>query len=487
MILVDAIIAYAAQSVERVAPVKQADLSNAVSAAVPPIPMAAAASNPLLSGPILPTLLRFALPNMAAMLATALATIAETGFVGSMGTASLAGMALVFPMVMLQQMLSAGAMGGGVSSAVSRALGAGDTARANALAVHALWIGLAAGLLSTVLMLAFGPALYAALGGRGAALTQAVAYSNVAFLGAAGIWMLNTFASVIRGSGNMRVPSVTLLVVAVVQVLVGGAFGLGWLGLPRWGMAGVALGQVVAYLGGAVYLFSYLRSGRARLTLSVTTTALQHDLLRDILRVGAVACLSPFQTVLTILVLTHLVTRFGTDALAGYGIGTRLEFLLVPIAFAIGVATVPLVGMAMGAGMVSRAKRVTWTGGVMAACLLGVLGIVLALTPDTWTRLFTNDPEVLASAALYFHWAGPCYGLFGLGLSLYFSSLGAGKVAGPVLAGTLRLLLIAAGGWALAQAHAAPWTIFALVGFGMAAYGVASVAAVRYVDWGPDR
>ena len=141
----------------------------------------------------------------------------------------------------------------------------------------------------------------------------------------------------------------------------------------------------------------------------------------------------------------------------------------------------------MGAGMVSRAKRVTWTGGVMAACLLGVLGIVLALTPDTWTRLFTNDPEVLASAALYFHWAGPCYGLFGLGLSLYFSSLGAGKVAGPVLAGTLRLLLIAAGGWALAQAHAAPWTIFALVGFGMAAYGVASVAAVRYVDWGPDR
>ena len=457
----------------------RAGLSNKASAA--------ASANPLLTAPIAPTLLRFALPNMVAMLATALATIAETSYVGSFGVASLAGMALVFPMVMLQGMLSAGAMGGGVSSAVSRALGAGDVERANALAVHAMWIGLAAGVVTMVLMLSLGPAIFAALGGQGEALVQADAYSNVAFLGSIGVWMCNTLASVIRGSGNMKVPSATFLICAAAQVLIGGAFGLGWGPLPRLGMAGVAMGQAVAFSAGAVFLFVYLHSGRARVQLRVWRTPLQGALMRDILKVGAFACLSPLQTVLTILILTRLVSHFGTNALAGYGIGTRLEFLLVPIAFAIGVATVPLVGMAMGAGMVSRAKRVTWAGGAMAGCLLGVLGIVLALMPDAWTRIFTSDAEVLASAALYFHWAGPCYGLFGLGLSLYFSSLGAGKVAGPVLAGTLRLLLIAAGGWALAQAHAAPWTIFALVGFGMAAYGVASVAAVRYVDWGPDR
>ena len=444
-------------------------------------------ADPLLTAPLLPTLLRFALPNMAAMLATALAAIAETGFVGSMGTASLAGMALVFPMVMLQQMLSGGAMGGGVSSAVSRALGAGDTARANALAVHALWIGLAAGLLSTALMLAFGPALYAALGGRDAALAQAVAYSNVAFLGAPGLWMLNTFASVIRGSGNMRVPSATLLVVAIVQVAVGGAFGLGWLGLPRGGMAGVALGQVVAYLGGAVFLFIYLRSGGARLKLAVTATRLQRELMRDILRVGAVACLAPLQTVLTILVLTRLVARFGTDALAGYGIGTRLEFLLVPIAFAVGVASVPLVGMAIGAGRIERARRVAWVAASVAFVGLGLLGLLLAVLPDLWSGLFTQNPAVLASAASYFHWAGPGYGLFGLGMCLYFSSLGAGQALGPVLAGTLRLVVVALGGWLLAEAQAETWTIFALAGLGMAAYGFAMVGVVHWANWAPRR
>ena len=443
--------------------------------------------DPLLSAPLLPTLLRFALPNMLAMLATALAAIAETAYVGSFGVGSLAGMALVFPLVMLQNMLSAGAMGGGVSSAVSRAFGAGDPARANALAVHAMWIGVAIGSVYMVLMLAFGPALFAALGGRGEALAQAVAYANVAFLGSVFIWLVNTFSSVIRGSGNMKVPSATLLVVAVSQVLISGALGLGWGPFPRLGMGGVAAGQVVANAVGALFLLAYLGSGRARVQLQVRSTPLQWPLARDILKVGAVACLSPLQTVLTILILTRLVSHFGTNALAGYGIGTRLEFLLVPIAFAVGVASVPLVGMAIGAGKVARARQAAWTAAALAAGLLGVLGLLLAVAPQLWTQHFTQDPEVLASAALYFRWAGPSYGFFGLGLCLYFSSLGAGKAFGPVMAGTLRLVVVAAGGAALAWAQTPPWTIFALVGLGMAAYGLATVAAIRLTSWGVER
>ena len=445
------------------------------------------AANPLLDGPILPTLLRLAWPNLVAMLATALAAIAETGYVGRFGVPSLAGMALVFPIVMLQAMLSAGAMGGGVSSAVSRALGAGQAARADALAVHAMWIGVIAGTLIMVTMHFFGPALFGLLGGSGEALAQAVAFAQVAFLGSIAVWLANTFASVLRGSGNMAVPSATFFAVAATQVLVGGALGLGWGPLPRLGMPGVAAGQVVAYAGGALFLFGYLRSGRSRVRLPLGSTPLSGEMLRDILKVGALACISPLQTVLSILILTKLVARFGTDALAGYGIGTRLEFLLVPIAFAFGVASVPLVGMAIGAGRISRARRAARAAAWVAGGTLGLLGVVLALAPDTWTRLFTQEPAVLAAAASYFHWAGPCYGLFGVGLCLYFSSLGAGKVGGPVLAGTLRLLMVALGGWLLAETRSPPWTIFALVALAMAAYGLATAAAVKLTPWGVER
>ena len=446
-----------------------------------------AAVNPLLEAPILRTLVRFAAPNMLAMLATALAAIAETAYVGSFGVGSLAGMALVFPMVMLQGMLSAGAMGGGVSSAISRALGAGQGARANALAVHASWIGLAAGTFCMLAMLVWGPAIFALLGGQGEALAQAVAFSNMAFCGSIGVWLLNTFASIVRGSGNMAIPSATLLTVSIMQVLLAGAFGLGWGPFPRLGMAGVAMGQVIAYSIGAIFLGWFVYRGGAAVKLPLLTTPLQGTLLRDILRVGALACISPLQTVLCILILTRLVALFGSTALAGYGIGTRLEFLLVPITFAFGVASAPMVGMAIGAGHIARARRVAWTASAMAGCGLGVLGLALAVAPGVWTGLFTQDPQVLASAALYFRWAGPCYGLFGMGLCLYFSSMGAGKVGWPVLAGTLRLVLVAAGGWLLAQNQVEPWSIFALVALAMAAYGIATALGVWFSNWGVER
>ena len=438
----------------------------------------------LLTGPVFPILLRFALPNMVAMLAVALAAMAETGYVGRLGPAALAGMALVFPFVMLQTMLSAGAMGGGVSSAVSRALGAGDGDRANVLAVHALWIGLCAGTLFMLLMEFLGPWFMWELGGRGEALQQAIAYSEVAFTGSIFIWVVNTLSSVIRGSGNMRVPSVALVLVALAQVAIGGALGLGWWFLPALGMRGVAAGGVLANAAGAVFLWTHLARGKGRVKLRIRGTPLVRAHLKDILRVGAVACFSPFQTVLTILILTRLVASFGTEALAGYGIGTRLEFLLVPIAFAVGVASVPLVGMAIGAGDIQRARRAAWTAAGLATALLGSLGMVVAVAPELWTTLFTTEPSVIEAGGSYFLWAGPFYGLFGLGLSLYFSSLGAGKATGPVLAGTLRLLAVAVGGALLAHANSPAWMIFALVGLGMAAYGISTVLFVRYTPWG---
>lgn len=447
----------------------------------------ASAPNPLLTAPILPLLLKFALPNMVAMLATALAAIAETAYVGRFGSPALAGMALVFPFVMFQMMLSAGAMGGGVSSAVSRALGAGDAARANALAVHAVWIALAAGAVYMVAMLTLGEALLSALGGQGEALAQAMAYGNVAFLGSVFVWLVNTLASVSRGAGNMAAPSVTLFAVALLQVVLGGVLGLGWGPFPPLGMAGVAAGGVVAYGAGAAWLWWTLASGRARISLNMRGTRFERALFADILRVGAVACISPLQTVLTILILTRLVAQFGTDALAGYGIGTRLEFLLVPVAFAIGVASVPLVGMAIGAGLVARARRAAWTAAGLATAVLGGLGLIVTLAPDLWTGLFSQDPAVLDAAAGYFRWAGPVYGLFGLGLSLYFSSLGAGKAVGPVLAGTLRLVMVAGGGLLLALWQTPTWTIFALLSAGMAAYGLSSVLFVRLTPWGVEK
>ncbi len=452
-----------------------------------PVPRVAPAPNLLLAGPILPTLLRLALPTTIAMVATALVAIAETAYVGLLGALPLAGLALVFPMVMLQQTMSAGAMGGGISSAISRALGAGEVERAARLAQHAFLIGAAAGLSFFAIFQLAGPAIYSLLGGRGGVLAEALAYSNVVFYGAPSIWLTNTFASVIRGTGNMTVPSKVLLMVAGAQIVLGGAFGLGIGPIPRFGMAGVALGQVIAFTAGAIYFYWHLASGRARVTLSLSTISPSWEVLRDILKVGAIACISPVQTILSVLIVTRLVSEFGNDALAGYGIGARLEFLLIPMTFALGVASVPMVGMAIGAGDVARARRVAWTVGLLAFIGLTVIGVVVAMFPAAWAALFTRDAGILASASTYLRWAGPFYGLFGLGLCLYFASQGSGKILGPVLAGTLRLLVIVVGGLWVVSVDAQPWMLFALVGIAMAVFGVASVFSLWIADWGPQK
>src|ERR1700712_3520 len=326
-------------------------------------PVVAPPPNSLLTSPILPTLLKLALPNSVAMFGTALVAVAETSYIGRLGTEPLAGIALVFPFVMLTQMMSAGAMGGGGSSAISRALGAGNRDRAATLALHAAIIGICAGLFFTVMMLVLGRQFYSLLGGRGGVLEQAMQYSHVLFSGAISIWLVNTLSSVVRGTGDMRIPSGVLIFVAIVQVAVGGGLGLGLFGLPKLGMPGVAAGQLTAFTLGAIFLAWYLASGRSRLKLDFAAFRFERDMFFDILKVGAVSCLSPLQTVLTILIFTKILASFGTETLAGYGMGSRLEFLLTPIAFAFGVASVPMVGMAMGAGLVARARRGGWLAG----------------------------------------------------------------------------------------------------------------------------
>ena len=371
-------------------------------------------------GPVLSTLLRLAWPNVLAMVMTTLVGIAETYYIGRLGTTPLAAMALVFPFAMLTQMLSSGAMGGGVSSAISRAFGAGDHSRAHTLALHALVIGGVGGVLYTLLFWTCGPWFYRSLGGRDAVLDEAVRYAAVLFSGALLVWLNNTLASVLRGTGNMRVPSLGIVAAAILQMALGGVLALGGGPVPALGMVGVALGHILATGASVAFFFWYLRSGRGRLRLRLARFPLDRGLFRDILRVGALACLSPLQSVLAVLIFTSLVAR---------------------------------------------------------------LGVVVALAPDMWARLFSNDPLVLAHARDYLRVVGPAFPLFGLGLTLYFASQGAGKVLGPVLAGSLRLVLVAGAGAWLVGRDAPAGDFFVLVAVAMAAYGLATVLAVKITPW----
>jgi putative MATE family efflux protein len=436
----------------------------------------------LLEAPIGPTLLRLALPNVVVMGVQAAVGLIETYFVAKLGTDALAGIALVFPLFMVIQMVSAGAMGGGILSSVARALGSNRREDANILAWHAVAIALVLGLLTAAAAFAGGPSLYAQMGGRDGSLTAALTYSNIVFAGAIPLWLYNSLAAVIRGTGNMVVPASVTALGALVLVPLSPAliFGLG--PLPRLGVAGGATAVVAFYIVGGAIFAVYLWSGRGVLRPSLRPPALRWRPTREILRVGAVSSLVSITTNVSIATATGLTGAYGPAAVAGFGTGARLEYLLIPLVFGLGAPLAAMVGTSIGAGRRDRALRVAWTGATIAGALTEAIGLTAAFFPQAWLSLFGEDAIMIEVGSHYLRVVGPFYGFFGLGLALYFASQGAGRLGWPLLGAVLRVAIAAGGGWL--GLHVGGLTgLFVALAIALAAFCIVTAAAVASGVW----
>ncbi len=407
----------------------------------------------MLAGPIVPTILALAVPNVLNVAMQSLVSIGDGFFVGQLGsTTALAALALVFPAQMTLGMMSAGAMGGGISSSVARALGSGNKAAAEAAAAHALAIALGMAALFAVVFVGFGRPIFGALGGSGDALDGAEAFATILFLGCIVHWVANSMASVLRGTGDMKTPGYALVASAALQIPLTCALTLGWFGLPALGIRGPAAAAVISFAFAAIWMLSRLTGEKATIRLRWPVDGFRWRAFRDILKVGAVACLVVILTNGTVLIVTGLIGRQGDAAIAGYGIGSRLEYMLIPISFGIGATLTALVGTNIGARQYARAQRLAWAGALMAGCVTTLIGIVVAIWPDLWLGLFTADPGALASGRHYLRIVGPVYGFFGVAMALYFASQGTGEMVWPIGANVARIV-IAAGGSLLALDH----------------------------------
>ncbi len=273
--------------------------------------------------------------------------------------------------------------------------------------------------------------LFGLLGGHGAALANAETYAHILFTGSIAVWANFFLAALLRGGGDAITSGRYMMLASLVQIPLSGVLALGtsWLGIGDWhglGMAGPAVSSITVMAGAALLQARALWRGKLGFQPSLTGIPLQRRLFWEILKVGLIASFSALTANLTAMAVTGLVGRFGVAALAGYGVGVRLEFMLVPIAFGIGSGLTTLVGVAVGAHDWKRAVRVAWTGGLISAGLIGVLGWTVALMAEGWSRLFASDPQVVGATVAYITHVAPFYCLFGLGLTLSFASQGAG-------------------------------------------------------------
>ncbi|WP_316214529.1 MATE family efflux transporter [Bradyrhizobium sp. SZCCHNR2035] len=399
----------------------------------------------LLTGPVLPTLFKLALPTMTVLLAQTAVNVAEVYYVGFLGTDALAGVAMVFPLFMLMTMMSNGGIGSGVSSAVARAIGAGRKADADAIVFHAIVLSVVAGALFSIGTALGGPALYHALGGRAGALDAALKYSNYLFAGAIPVWIVNLQAAALRGSGNVRVPALVTLIGAGVMIPLSPLliFGLG--PMPGLGIGGAGIAFGLYYAGAMLVLVRYMASGRSSLHCRIAP--LQWRLFADILKVGLPTSASAVLVNLTVILVTSAAGRFGTSELAAYGIASRLDYIMIPILFGLCTATLTMVGINIGAGHGVRARHIARLSALVGAGFVGAIGCGVALYPPLWLTLFSHQPDVLREGAIYLRFVAPAYAALGFGFVLAFAGQGAGHVLWPFLASVVRILIAAGGGW----------------------------------------
>jgi Na+-driven multidrug efflux pump len=285
----------------------------------------------------------------------------------------------------------------------------------------------------------------------------------------------------------MLLPAAIVVGGAVITLSLSPSLIFGWGPMPALGIAGAAVAQLCYYGLGTLVLLGYLVSGRGLVRLSPASFRPRRRFFADILSVGAPGSLNTVLTNVTVIALTGLVGIFGTAALAGYGLGARLEYLQIPIVFGFGSALVAMVGTNVGAGRLARAERIAWTGAAMAAGVTEAIGLTAALFPGAWLGLFTRDPDVLAVGTTYLHTVGPVYGFFGLGLALYFASQGAGRLLWPLVAGFLRVSLAAVGGWLVTRwLGGGPSALFAVIALALVCFGTTVTIAVRAGAWRRD-
>lgn len=459
-------------------PMAAAAMAPAAGTAAPIATPIATPTHPLMRE-LMRRILVLAAPTSLIALLQAGAQLIETWLAARQGTAALAGWAVVLPFALLLQQMSTGAMGGGVAAAIARALGANKREEASSLVLHALIIALTAGLAFAVAMAGFAHGILGAVAGQTAA-DAAATYAIWLFgAGAVPAWLANTLASVLRGGGRhalaARVLSLMWIVFPVLAWTLAEPVGMGLAGIGAslaavsWAAA-LAMAWVVLRGGAGFVPMLRIRPSRALFT--------------RILSVGLVACALASVANLSTILVTAQLRHYGTAAVAAYGISARLEFLMIPLAFGVGSALTALVGLSVGAGDWATARRTAWAGALMALALAGAVGAVVGLAPDTFVGFFTKDAEVASIAARALSWVAPAFGGFGLGMALYFASMGAGRMGWPIAAGISRIALAAGGGWVLANVAGMGLDgHFLGVALGITAYGVVTAFGVRDANW----
>lgn len=439
----------------------------------------------ILNGSIKKMLFKLAGPNMVSVLFMLVVGFAEPFFAGQLGIIQLASVAITYPLVSLSGMIGAGAVGGGVVSALSRSIGKNDLDRANVVIWHSFIIYCVVSIIFFIVFVFFSRNLFIAMGVEESVVEKAVGYSRLFFILSPSIFLFYLMMSIYRSFGDYQFLAVINVLLGVLQLFLSGALSLGWFFFPSLGVNGLALAFVIPQGMAGILMFISILFGKYPIRFKIL--ALRKEIFVDILNVGGLGAINSTSIALTMVFTTAFISRFGTEAIAGYGVCARLEQTLIPLSFGVGGVLTSCVGTNFGANQFYRARKSAWLGATFIASIAAIAGVTFSIFPNLWLDFFTTDLEAYIIGALYLSIVAPFFPLFAFGKTLYFASQGTGKMLIPISGAITRLIIVMIFGFICIFFELEIKFLFFIIGIAMSSVGLILTLNMFGSVWNPKK
>ena len=454
-------------------------------------------SNELIELPFTKIFFKLAIPNLYSTLIAAVTVIFDLWYIGQIGISELAGVAYIFPIYMLTSMLSNGAFGGAISGAIARAFGSKNIFQAECVFRSAILIAFLGSVTMMFIFFLLAEPFFTYFKVNKEVAISALSYGNFLLGGIFLIWLFNIIIAVTRGSGNTLIPAYSWSIVLFVHIIVASMnfnFENGTIVLInnvnffdkffifssiQWSVVSLLSG----YFIGILFVLVFYYFGNHSFSFNLRDIFKLNGIVK-LLKSGSLASCQSLMTIALALFCTTVISIFGTNWTAGFGIAIRLELLLIPIIFGIGGALIAIVGANVGAKKFSRAISMTWKGTFFSVCIVGFIGLFFSVYPDLWSSFFTDNAEIKEKSKLYLKVVAPFYAFFALGLGLYFTCQAFNTLFWPVIGTFIRMVFVISVIMLLFNFNlGSPYLIFITMSSGLIIYGLFISLSLQFGPW----
>ena len=392
----------------------------------------------LTEGNITKLLTRLSLQMMVGMISMVIFNLVDTFYIGQLGKNELAAMSFTFPVVLVVQSISLG-LGMGTSSVVSRAIGKGDTSKVKRLSTDALFLAAIIVALAAIIGELTITPLFTLMGADSDILPLVKEYMHIWYIGVIFVVFPMVGNNIIRATGDMKTPAIIMTFAAIANMILDPflIFGIG--PFPEMGLAGGALATVLGRASTLLFAMSILIK-RELITFKKLTIKELFTSWKQILFVGVPAALTRIINPLTLGIITRIVSIYGTAAVAGFGVATRLEMIVLMIIRSLAAVMIPFTGQNWGSGKFRRVSEAVKKVYKFSLFWSVIAYGCLYFTSTLMAGLFNKDPVVISTVVIYLRIIALTYGFQGI-LLLSSSVLNAiGKPIHAIVLSLLRLL-----------------------------------------------